>query len=357
MVLSLTYLIIAILSLTGISVREKFLKDEWFNKKNTDQLRGLCAMLIIVHHIASQNFSSGIFHQIDYVSIVSGYLLVGYFFLISGYGLEYGEINGRKHKFNPLFSRIITIIIPYITISLIYCAYYLYLGKPISFNDILISIIQGNPIVKYSWYSVTIVIVYFFFEISKINSSHRCNLFVMLLSFIGYILLCVINRFSEFWYNTVFIVLLGILAARYKNRIFFWIKNHYKSSTMLSLVLLVIGIIWQIKFSNESTLFFRITIKQITLIVAVYLIIIADFLFCLDSFFLKKIAKYSYEIYLTHGLVMIIINEIGIFNIAGLSYVVSVFVGTILLSAIEHLLNKRIIRVLNQFLLKMRDII
>lgn len=347
----LTYLVIGGFSLAGIKHRENRSKEEWFEKQNTDQLRGMCALLITVHHLAAQRFSDGLFHQLGYVSVISGYLLVGYFFLISGYGLEYGEIYAAKHKKHSLLRRIVTIGVPYITISLLYWAYGQCTAEQINFMDVAISIIDGNPLVKYSWYSITIIIVYIFFEISKMNSSKSCNLYVMTLLLGGYIVFGVFRNYSVYWYNTVLVVLVGILVARYKMQIYSWIKHHDKASTIVSLMALGMGTVLQIKYGNYVGGVAKVLIQQGTLIAAVYLMMMVDYFFCLNSTFLKWISVFSYEIYLTHGLIMSVVKRFLGFDTAGIAYAGTVIAVTILLSFAEHLLNKKVIRALNQLVL------
>lgn len=346
----LIYLVIGGLFLAGISYRKKRFVEGWFEKQNTDQLRGLCALLIIAHHIATQKFADGIFHQLGYISVISGYLLVGYFFLISGYGLEYGEIYSAKHKKHSLLRRVVTIGVPYITISLLYWVYGQYMAEQIGFLDIVTSILEGDPIVKYSWYSVAIIIIYVFFEISKMNSSRKCNLYVMTLLLLGYIMFGVFRNYSVFWYNTILIVLVGILVARYKEQIYCWIKHYDKTSVIVSLIALGAGTVLQIKYGNNVGEVARILIQQVTLIAAVYLMMMVDYVFSLNSKFLKWVAAFSYEIYLTHGLVMNMAKNFFAVDIAGIAYAGIVIVITILLSFAEHLLNKKVVRALNRLI-------
>lgn len=346
----LIYLAIGGLSLVGIRYRELRSVEGWFEKKNTDQLRGMCALLIIAHHIAAQKFADGLFHQLGYISVISGYLLVGYFFLISGYGLEYGEIYAAKHKKHSLLRRVVTIGVPYITISLLYWVYGQYMTEQIRFVDIATSILEGNPLVKYSWYSVTIIIVYVFFEISKLNSSKSCNIYLMALMLVGYIAFGVFKNYSVFWYNTVLIVLVGILVARYKEQIYCWIKHYDKVSVIVSLMTLGMGTVLQIKYGNNVGGVAKVLIQQVTLIAAVYLLMMVDYFFCLNSLFLKWIAAFSYEIYLTHGLVMSVVKHFLAVDTAGIAYAGTVIVITILLSFAEHLLNKKVIRALNRLI-------
>lgn len=347
----LLYLVIGSLFLVGIRCRETQSVEGWFEKQNTDQLRGMCALLIIVHHIAAQKFNDGLFHQLGYISVISGYLLVGYFFLISGYGLEYGEIYATKHKKHSLLRRIVTIGVPYITVSLLYWIYGQYITEQIGFLDIFMSILQGDPLVKYSWYSVAIIIVYVFFEISKINSAKRCNLYVMALLLVVYIMFGVFKNYSVFWYNTILIVLLGILVARYKERIYCWIEQYNKASMIVSLITLGMGTVLQIKYGNNVGEVTKILIQQVTLIAAVYLMMMVDYFISLNSIFLKWISAFSYEIYLTHGLVMNVVRHILTVDVAGIAYAGTVIVITILLSFMEHLLNKKVIRALNRLIL------
>ena len=168
-----------------------------------------------------------------------------------GYGLEYGEIYAAKHKKRSLLRRVVTIGVPYITISLLYWVYGQYMTEQIRFLDIVTSTLEGDPIVKYSWYSAAIIIVYVFFEISKMNSSKSCNLYVMTLLLVGYIMFGVFKNYSVFWYNTVLIVLVGILVARYKEQIYSWIEQYDKASVIVSLIALGAGTVLQIKYGNS----------------------------------------------------------------------------------------------------------
>lgn len=347
------YLVIAAVSLKNIKLKKRLSAQEWFEKKNTDQLRGMCALLIVTHHIASQNFSNGFFHQIGYISILSGYLLVGYFFLISGYGMEYGEIYSAKKKTHTFLRRVITIGVPYITTSLLYMLFSLFTSKYTGVGDIVASIAEGDPVVKYSWYAVAIIIIYAFFEISKINASHSCNLYMMAVFLAGYIGFGIAYNYSEFWYNTVLIVLVGIYVARNREKIYAWISCHYKYTTIMCLVVLGAGVVFQIKCGNyfEGRLtIINVLIRQITLFSFVCLTMITDFLFQFNSTFLKWVATFSYEIYLSHGFVMIFMNHFSWFDTASIAYAMSVVIGTILLSYAEHLLNKRMISAINQLI-------
>lgn len=350
---AISYLIIGVISLVGLKPGMKSEK-EWFRKTNTDQIRGMCALLIIIHHISAQNFSGGMFHQLGYISIISGYLLVGYFFLISGYGLEYGEIHLSNNKNHRLIKRIITINIPYITISSFYVIYQRCVEKPIGFFEIGRSLILGDPIVKYSWYSATIIIVYVLFEISKKNHKKRCKIYIMAVLLCVYIGVGIHFNYSEYWYNTVMIVIVGILAARYKASFFRYFSCHYKLKFSICVLALFSGIILQIKYGNylaSINPMISVLIQQGTLLAFVLSMMNFDLAVELNSTALKWISTFSYEIYLTHGLAMIIIKNCTSYDTAGVLYAMAVIFLTIVLSFIEHFVNKWMICVLTKYFL------
>lgn len=218
-------------------------------------------------------------------------------------------------------------------------------------EDIVASTLEGDPIVKYSWYSAAIIIVYVFFEISKMNSSRKCNLYVMTLLLVGYIMFGVFRNYSVYWYNAVLIVLVGILVARYKEQIYCWIKHYDKTSVIVSLIALGAGTVLQIKYGNSVGEVAKVLIQQVTLIAAVYLMMMVDYFFSLNSIFLKWVAAFSYEIYLTHGFVMSVVKHFLAVDTAGIAYAGTVIAITILLSFAEHLLNKKVIRALNRLIL------
>ena len=136
-----------------------------------------------------------------------------------------------------------------------------------------------------------------------------------------------------------------------KEQIYCWIKHYDKTSVIVSLIALGAGTVLQIKYGNNVGEVARILIQQVTLIAAIYLMMMVDYFFSLNSKFLKWVAAFSYEIYLTHGLVMNVAKNFFAVDIDGIAYAGIVIVITILLSFAEHLLNKKVIRALNRLIL------
>ena len=60
----------------------------YLDKQNTDCLKGLCAMAVVISHLCSQ---TGIGSSLGLGAIYSalGYLAVSVFFALSGYGLAF----------------------------------------------------------------------------------------------------------------------------------------------------------------------------------------------------------------------------------------------------------------------------
>ena len=89
---------------------------EIFNRASTSILRGVCMILIMLHHCYQQ----GIHYDISFNRVVScvlkdaGFLCTGVFFLLSGYGL-YLSMKQRSFVLsrNYIINRFIKLFVPY----------------------------------------------------------------------------------------------------------------------------------------------------------------------------------------------------------------------------------------------------
>ena len=122
-------IIIPILFISLLFAQSKFYKkDEWnedyLSKTQTKIIKGFCAVGIVLHHLAQKTAapwleSKYIIHGLDFFVNI-GYLFVGAFLFISGFGL-YKSLKANENYFENYFSRrILPIIIAYLTTNLVY---------------------------------------------------------------------------------------------------------------------------------------------------------------------------------------------------------------------------------------------
>jgi|GEM_PF-5656720 len=131
-----------------------------FDRQNMYALRGICMMLIIVHHIYLFLFCK-IQANVPYSNIMLslGYLSTGVFFLLSGYGLTTSICNHQPISYNYCITRLRKILHTFVFCFILSYLLIILLGNDISwgvlFNFITLSM-PNSP----TWFLKTIFSVY-----------------------------------------------------------------------------------------------------------------------------------------------------------------------------------------------------
>lgn len=215
---SILTILIPILFFGVLFIGSKFYKkgewnDEYLSLKQTKIIRGFLAIGILLHHCAQRTSASWlpskyIIHGLDFFVDI-GYLFVGVFLFISGYGL-YKSLKKKDDYFEHYFSRrILPILIAYFTTSL---TFYFY----------------NTAKSTYTWYIVAILVCYvlFYFAFKYIRKEYMSFLIVL----VGIILYCAICNFfilGGWWYNTIGLFIIGLLFGKFEGRIIGFIKKVY----------------------------------------------------------------------------------------------------------------------------------
>ena len=215
--------------------------DDSFSQTQTRALKGIFAILVMLHHLCTylaDSFASlFIFKHV-------GYLMVGGFFLISGYGLTYGVKNKQNYLKGFFRSRILTILIPYYIINLGYLFLnYFLINNPEGFKKYVIRSIFGLHL----WYVPVMIVLYaaFFlcFKIFKEKHGHiAITVFVaafVTLFFASY--KCgILPSYGRWWYNSTMCFALGVWYSKYKERINELIRRRYTLTASASIILFFI---------------------------------------------------------------------------------------------------------------------
>lgn len=135
------------------------LYEEGFQKDNTEAIRGLLALSIILCHLTSR-----VDYQLPVIRfVVMGVIGVAAFFFLSGYSLA--KAAQKKEYFSHFLARRISkILIPY----LLFLSFYILvmcLFFETSLQEIAHCFLIGSP-VSNSWYVIAIMIFYVFFYLS-----------------------------------------------------------------------------------------------------------------------------------------------------------------------------------------------
>lgn len=224
-------LIVPILFIAILFIGSKFCKkgewnDECLSLKQTKAIRGFCAIGILLHHLAQRTAASWldskyIIHGLDFFVDI-GYIFVGIFVFVSGYGL-YKSYKNKENYFNNFFSkRVFPLILAYVTTSLIY-----YLYKGISST--------------YTWYIAAICYCYisFYFSFKKTRNEYL-SLSIILLSTIIYCAFCRFMMFGGWCYNVIGLFFVGIVFAKFEKHIIALFKKAYIPLILITILLMLI---------------------------------------------------------------------------------------------------------------------
>ena len=329
---------------------------DYLSLATSKSYRGLFAIVVIFHHLAQRTETGFFFHLFTQI----GQPAVAFFFFLSGYGLQKSYITkSDKYREGFLLKRIPTVLIPYIIITAIYWLMHFFLGHFYSLNEIIHSFIIGRPISENSWFIVNILIFYVvFWLLMRICKKHY---FMMILGgFIWYILhfiFCLKMKYGSYWYLSSHLLIIGMLYATYEQSII----NLFKKNTLQKVFFLACIFSFLYIFSLKTELLIGTQVFANIFSISSVLIYLIIFVISTLAFFLKihlgnKVLNFlgeiSLELYISHGLFVIVLRSKFIFINNELIWSISVLAGTILFSYGLHILFQAILNVYKRTVLK-----
>ncbi len=187
-------------------------RDEVLSRYSTTCMRGILALVVLAHHLF-QFSGVDLGFALNHTLQAAGYLAVGMFYFLSGYGLT--RSSRRKGYLQCFFKRrFIPLYAFYAFLVVIYAALERALSIDWTVLDLLQSLIFGNSLVYLGWYLQTLFLLYILFWVifSTIpNDKHR--LLTLTVSLAVYSLLCHACGLASTWYESVFCFPFGMLWA------------------------------------------------------------------------------------------------------------------------------------------------
>ena len=307
-----------------------------FSVKDSINIKGICALLVIITHL-TQNIDSKIL-----IGIISkiGYIWVGMFFFYSGYGLTYSMKNKKNYLDNFIQKKLIDILTPIYIINIFYLIFYaINDGIKYSFKELLWYFFRFDLSVSYSWYIVVILVFYFAFYICfKFTNYDKGVKFIVLFN-VMYIIICYALNVPNMWYKSSIAFLIGLLLADNIELVSEYFKNQYQKKSLIILIIFIIFI-----FITEVTEM-KSTIKgmvNVSIFIISYIII--SFKVRLNNNIIFYLGEISYELYIVHGLVIKFLRSNYIYIQDNNIY----FLLSILLSIVTSVLLKKLVKIVNQ---------
>lgn len=305
--------------------RGKFF-DDYISVEQCNILKGIFAVFVMLFHIYGVESHGYIFRYCGGL----GYIGVAVFLVISGYGLTYQwqkKQSGYLHGF--VKRRIGPLLTPFLIMFVISAIY-----KKVTFTDILESVGTGKTVVEYSWFVFAIVYFYFAFLFAAKLSKGKKGVYIVGLTvfYCMYTAWCFLMKYDNGWRVVTHCFLFGSLYSLYKEPLEKAIKKFF----------------WIIFFALTA-IFFVFYIRQVEFFslewdasVGIYATAFAvlTFMFCskvkLQSPVMRSLSRVSYELYVTHGLVLRVLRDVGLDKYNINLFGIAVIAGAIALSYALH---------------------
>lgn len=301
-IFALGFLILALWGIKSAPRGQCF--PEPLEKPVTDSLRGLLALMVVLHHLSYYAYEGLLFRWFAYV----GYLAVAVFFFLSGYGLmRQLEGSGTPYIKRIFAKKLPKLVLVYGFFTVIYSLAWLALGYRFTWCYVLYSLVSGSPIVLNSWYILTLVLLYVCFGAVFGLCGKHCALGLWLMAAVqaAYVLLMHHFGYEYHWYISSFGFTLGLFAGHYKERLHHLLSHRWHLWAAASALVFAVAywLAWRTTNGNLGIpglgLFSRIaSATAFALLTAVLTMKLRP-----GNRVLRTIGSFSLELYLVHGLV------------------------------------------------------
>ena len=298
------------------------------DRVQTTALRGVLCILILFHHtslLVGSGLSVGILKRV-------GAYVVGVFYALSGYGLTASWKKNGLHGFWR--KRLCGTILPYLILSAAALLIRLLLGETLSLREILLSFVNGKPLIRYSWFILTILVYYFLFWAAALLAKKDPAFLIALSGFLTFFFVFALKKlgYEEYWYNAAWCFPLGMLWQHRQQSIAAVFRRHPWCYLALSGVIAL----WWIAIAEHFFLFGYIARLCATVAVCIFVLLL---MFKLQSTnpVLRFLGGISMEVYLVHGLVVTVLECFVVPDEQPALFIPILFFTSILLAWLFHL--------------------
>lgn len=271
---------------------------QYLSKENTGCLRGLMAVIIVVHHLTP--ITQIVPGAVQLFLKVIGFLATAVFFFLSGYGMALSVDKGGA-SYVDSFPR--NRILPYYCI----CVFLVIISVLVNFFTQSDEITMGlmvqsltfgaDTIVSKGWYLQTALLCYLgFYLIYKFCPSSKSRLIWAVVAVATYIIGCILLHFPENYYKTVSLVIVGGL----------WYHCEEKLDDVLLTWKSMLPIVLMSGLCCVGGLFlpglWAVYAKMVLAILFVVIVIYLTKFISICCGVTRILGRYSFEIYVFHGM-------------------------------------------------------
>lgn len=313
-------------------------ENKYLSKEYTNCLKGIFAILVVVHHIFQYiGLSSN--YLINIVLQLIGFLSVAAFFFLSGYGLMYSS-NKKDYIKNFFIKKILPFYLFCILLINLYCFVTLLLEKEYSPQKLLQSFFFGSTIITNGWYlQATLVIYILYFIIFKLIKSDKNRISVFGICIAIYCFICHFTGLGINWYQTIPCVILGMIVCKNKDKLDKLLNKNSWSIFIFSTILFILS--YTFSAVTNIPVFFNMLYS----LFFVCAMVPFSYILCNTKFVSNKFTSlcgdYSLEIYVSHGFFLKLYKLKYITN--PVVFIITVIIGTVLVSFFLKKIYKKIL--------------
>lgn len=275
-------------------------EEDGLSMEQTVSFRGILAVSILFHHLSQQAQCGVLFLPFQHF----GGMIVSMFFFYSGYGVQKKNRKSPDYRKQFLGRRLPDILIPYAFANLVYA---LVLRIPIP--QVLMGLVNGDPIVSYSWYVLHILFFYLaFYGLMCCFGQRRLPmvLSMALLTAAWVYTAKEILVFPAFWYGTSHLLVVGMIWASWEQTLSGCLKKHFLCSVSLS----GLGFALLFVLSRSRSGAAELVLKSGMYVCFVLLVLCLLSKVRMVNPILQFLGSISFELYLVHGLMILLLKDL-----------------------------------------------
>lgn len=293
-----------ILSVFGVKIAHKgnLFNENNLDRDHTDALRGFLCILIVLDHCS---LLTGSGYSVILLKRVGPYI-VAMFYALSAYGLlaSYKK-NGFSLK-GYWKKRLLSTIVPYLIFYSAAIVLQFVFKENLSVKAILLSFVNGHPLVRYSWFIITIIVFYAIFYAAALLARKDIPLLTAIVGFALFFFVFAVNKldFEDFWFNAAWAFPFGLLWQHVQPKIARAFRRHPWSY----LVITGLVALWWIAIAEYFFWFGYLSRLCSTLAMCIFILLLM-FKLKIGNPVLGFLGKKSLFIYMSHGLLVTVFSN------------------------------------------------
>lgn len=296
------------------SCKRRSEEKQFLNQEELKVIRGIFAFCIVCDHIALILWKEQELKSVDKMFEwfgQSGPYIVAAFLFFSGYGL-YKSWYTKGDCYIKSFpqKRFVSLLVPWGGMILLsFLIRNLLLHENITVAHMISSLFNGSPIVPNGWYVMEQLLFYIIFYIGArifgVKNRMKAFLFnfILVMAFVGF---TIYLRYPEGWFISAFSFVLGEGYALFEEKNFLTVKRFY------NLWLVTIGtlcLFLHVITGKLTNVILKALLMNLSGGLFVCCVLILSYKFVIENKLLKLLGKISYELYMIHGLVILVFRS------------------------------------------------